>query len=137
MKKHFRLTADLVVEVREEVDKGELRSKYIQALLKEFLKDEEAVQRFYRIWLNDDLRVGDLGEQISKSLPKDPVEVIMAPVIKRCSKPVRDNFSPEQEKRKQLRLNGETDLDILLGQLSLFDVKGATFELVGEGGGNG
>ena len=133
MKKHFRLTADLVVEVREEVDKDELRSKYIQALLKEFLKDDESVRCFYRIWLNDDLRVGNLGERISKWLKKDPVEDIMAPVIERCSKPVRENFSSEKEKRKRPRPNGESDLDILLGQLSLFDVEGATFEMVGEG----
>ncbi len=137
MKKHFRLTADLVVEVREEVDKDELRSKYIQALLKELLKDKEAVLRFYGIWLNDDLRVGDLGERISRCLPKNPVEDIMAPVIERCSKPVRENFSSERENKKRKRLNGESDLDILLGQLSLFEVEGASFEMVGKGKENG
>lgn len=137
LRKRFRLTVDLAVEVREEVEKGELRMKHIQALLTEFLKDEKAVLLFYRIYLNDDLRVGGLGEQISKWLKKVPVEEILAPVIERCSKQVRDNFSPEKEKKKRFRPNGETDHDILLGQLELFNVEGVTFEMVGKGNENG
>jgi hypothetical protein len=138
LRKRFRLTADLVVDVGETVGKNVKRRALIGALLKAFLADDEAILRHYRMWLMDELSTGILAESVLKHFTKETDEEILLPVLARCCARVRKHFETALEKEKaQSGSEFYSDLEELFGHFGLFEVEKAEFEMVGEGKENG
>jgi len=138
MKKHFRLTVDLKVEIGETVGKDVKRRALIGALLKAFLVDDEAILRHYRIWLRDDLFAGILGEKITQCFLKETDEEVLQPVLEKCPKRVREHFEVAlDEEKRHGNCENYSDLEQFFGHFGLFEVEAAEFEMVEEGRENG
>jgi hypothetical protein len=138
MKKRFHLTVDLAVEIGETVDKDVKRRALIEAFVKQFLADDEAVLRFFRVWLKDEFRAGDLGEKISNHLPSERDTDILRPVVEACSARVRKHFLKALTmEEKQGHNESESDWEKFFEQIDFFDVEGVDLVMVGEGKENG
>ncbi len=138
MRKRFRLTTDLVVEIGETVGKDVKRRALIGALLKAFLADDQAILRHYRMWLLDELSTGSLAESVLKHFAKETDEEILLPVLTRCSERVRKRFESALEKEKaHSGSDNYSDLEELFGHFGLLEVERAEFEMLGEGRGDG
>jgi len=138
LKKHFRLTVDLAVEIGETVDKGVKRRALLEDLLKAFLKDEDAMFRFFRLWLKDDFRNGDLGEKIGRCFVRETDTEILKPVVEACPKKAREHFlAALKEEIRHGNCDRYSDLEQFFGQLQFFEVERAEFEMAGEGRENG
>lgn len=136
--KHFRLVIDLKVDIKESVERGVRRRRLVEAFVKQFLADDEAVLRFFRLWLKDEFRAGDLGEKISDCFPRELDTDILRPVIEACSPRVRKHFLKALiTEENQGHNESESDWEKFFEQVGFFDVDGVTLTMVGEGKDNG
>ena len=130
MEKHFRLTIDLKVDIKESVERGIKNRNLIEAFVKQFLADDEAVLKFFRMWLRDEFRTGDLGEKISDSFPRERDTDILRPVIEECPKRVREHFlNALITEEKQGHNENYSDWERFFEQIRFFDVEGVVFEM--------
>jgi hypothetical protein len=93
MKKKFKFTLDLSVEIKDDGqnNNGGQNSK-INLLLKEFLKDDRAILDLYKLWLLGDLRVHEHHDDIKNSIEAKDEKEIFIPVLKRCHPKVQKHF---------------------------------------------
>ncbi len=132
MEKHFRLTIDLKVDIKESVERGIKNRNLIEAFVKQFLADDEAVLKFFRMWLRDEFRTGDLGEKISDSFPRERDTDILRPVAEACTQKVREHFlNALITEEKQGHNENYSDWECFFEQIRFFDVEGVIFELAG------
>jgi hypothetical protein len=132
MKKRFRFTMDLEVDMKEQVCKCRANSDKINGFLKEFLKDDSAILERYKVYLLCDLQFDTHLCNIQKSLGiPDPIndDKTYTGVLKKC---------PADVKRHFLRLFRTEEAwdsdDFMAFQDTLGDLtfKGASLEEVGE-----
>ncbi len=131
MKLHFRLTSDLTVEIEEEVGKDAKQPELIKTFMKRFLANKEAVLRFFRMWLINELRAGDLGEKISELFPLEQDTDILRPVVEACPVRVRRHFLPAPRKEEgRDNTKNNSNWERLFEQFHFFDVDDAKLEMV-------
>ncbi len=126
------------MDIKESVDKGVKRRALIEAFVKRFVADDEAVLKFFRQWLKDDFRTGDLGEKISNWFPRERDTDILRSVVKSCPQRVREHFLKSLiVKENQGHSEYDSDWEQFFGQIDFFDVEGVDLVMVGEGRENG
>ncbi len=136
--KRFRLVIDLKVDIKESVERGVKRRRLIEAFVKQFLADDEAVSRFFRMWLRDEFKAGDLGEKISDWFPKERDTDVLRSVVEALPKKARRHFEAAlTEEKRHGNCEHYSDWERFFEQIHFFDVEGVTFEMVGEGGRDG
>lgn len=132
MKKRFRFTMDLEVEMKGQVCGCYTNSDKISAFLEAFVKDDKAILERYKIYLLCDLQYDVFIDNIRKSLgitdPKND-DRIYTSVLETCPDNVKAHFL-------KLFDNGKAwdseDFEVFLDHLGGFQFKGASLEEVTE-----
>lgn len=132
MVKYFQLSIGLKVEITERLeDKSVMRRGKINSLLKEFLKDDNAIYRLYRLWLVNEIKHNFLIESILTKLPEESDTEIIEDVLKECPESLRSHFQAVlKEDMKATNNDGYSDLEAFFGNFGLFDVGNVTFEMM-------
>lgn len=130
MRKRFRFTMDLDIDMKETVCDSMPNSDMITSFLKEFIKDNQSILELCKIYLLCDLQYDAFSEHIRKSLViPDPIndDHLYTSVLKKCPVDVKDHFLKLFENGKAWE---SKDFEVFLDHLGRFQFKGANLEEV-------
>ncbi len=132
MKKRFRLILDFKAEIKEKIKtKGQNKGKRkkLNLLLREFLKDDQAILDLYKLWLLGDLQSDEHLEAIEKDIKiRDEKEIIKS-VLKKLSRKTEQYFIEILECKDNAWFD---ELEIFFKQFTLFKLEKARFKEVDD-----
>jgi hypothetical protein len=126
MKKRYKFTLDLSVEINDQLlaQKCE-KSKKMEILFQEFLKDDKAIMSLYKLWLLGDLRIDEHYEKIKESLhPQDEKDIIL-PILKKCPDSVKSHFSKVLSSENDIQFK---ELEDFFDQFEMLKFAKASFQ---------
>ena len=93
MRKKFRFVCDFNVEIKEEIDeKDKERSRKLNLLLEEFLKDDRAILDLYKLWFLGDLQSDEHIEAIEQSIETKDEKSILKSVFEKLPPGEKEYF---------------------------------------------
>lgn len=133
MKKKFRFTLDIAVELKElkelteteELSREKKENERLTTVLfKEFIKDDQAVLDFFKLWIIENFRIDYQFQALTEHLrPRDEVAIIKS-VLKKTPPDVQNYFNDILDSQDPDRLE---DLENFYQQLEQVEFAQAGF----------
>jgi hypothetical protein len=126
MVKKFKFTLDLEVKISKEIEEkfNEDSSKF-GMLVKEFMKDNEAILDLYKLWILGDLRFNEHYDEIEKQIVVRDENDILRAVLKKLPGNIENYFLEILEDEKRFE-----ELEKVFAQFELLKLSRACFEEV-------